>query len=199
MGLEIETRARKGRKQFDGKLYLDSKQLTFKGPEFRWQVDLGPTLSAQANKDRLMIESEGEKVSFEIGKSVSRWVDKILNPPSRMKKLGVQEGHKFWLSKGFSRPFATELKEAGAIRKRNIEDCEIAFWMVVHRQQLSELESLASQLSSGVNIWIVWTKGSEAIGQNDVMSAARAQGFGPSKTAAFDEQHSSMRFALKKV
>lgn len=197
MGLEANTIARQGSKRYEGKLHLDSKTLTFKGPEFRLSIELS-SVSANAKQGLLQIDTGREKVSFEIGEKASHWVEKILNPPTRVKKLGVKPGQKFWLSKGFSKAFSDELESAGAKRTRQIENCELAFWLVTDREQLPELAGLTDQLPAGVNLWIVWTKGSKKIGQTDVMQQAKSTGFGPSKTAAFDDLHSSMRFAQKK-
>ena len=198
MGLEQKTTARHGRKSYDGKLYLDSKTLTFRSKEFKWIGDLGSALQASSKADDLIIQSGKQKLVFDIGKGVSKWVEKINNPPNRVVKLGIKPEHRFWLSSGFGRAFAGELKATGASATRKPENCDIAFWKVTHRKQLDEFQDLADQLEPGVNLWVVWTKGSEAISQGDVMKQARVCGMGPSKTAAFDEDHSSMRFARKK-
>lgn len=198
MGLEATTVARKGRKRFEGKLHLDSKSLTFRSPDLRWAAELGESISAESKNDLLIVKQGDEKVTFEIGEKAPKWVEKILNPPTRVTKLGIKPEHRFWLSKGFPRSFAEELKSTGAKATRQMEKCDIAFWRVTEREALIEFAALASRLPEKVNIWIVWPKGSKAIGQTDVMKKTRSLGFGPSKTAAFDDDHSSMRFAKKK-
>ena len=198
MGLESKTTARVGRKRYPGKLHLDSKALTFKGPEFTWTAKLGKSISATIAKDLLVVTSDGRKVSFEVGESASKWVNKILNPPDRLTKLGVKPDHKIWLSKGFDNSFISELKQHGTSRTRQVEKCDLAFWKVTDREYLVEFPELADRFPDGTNLWVVWTKGSKQIGQTDVMTVARELGFGPSKTAAFDAEHSSMRFARKK-
>lgn len=198
MGLEAKTIAIVGRKRHEGKLHLDSKSLTFKAGDFQWAAELGTSIVASASRDRLIVEQGGGKVSFEIGPSATKWVEKILNPPSRLTKLGVKPDHQLWVSKGFSKSFSDELRQHGATTTRQVEKCQLAFWKVTNRQQLIEFHDLADRLPEGVNIWIVWTKGSQTIGQTDVMTMAKELGFGPSKTAAFDDDHSSMRFARKK-
>ncbi len=198
MGLETKTFAIVGRNRYPGKLHLDSNSLTFTGRDYRWAADLGKSTTARANEDLLIIQKDGKSVAFEIGPAADRWVQKVLNPPDRLTKLGVKSGQKLWLSKGFSRSFIAELRQHGASIVRQIEKGELAFWKVTNRQELDEFRPLAARLPEGVNLWIVWTKGTPAISQKDVMSLARELGFGPGKTAAFDGEHSSMRFARKK-
>ena len=199
MGLEASTIAGKGRKRFTGKLHLDSKFLTFKGPDFQWAVALTPALSAESKQDLLVIQNGSDRITFEIGANAAKWVEKILNPPNRITKLGIKPEQKFWLSRGFQKSFADELRRHGAKATRQIENCEIAFWLVSRLEQLSEFDDIADRLPEGVNLWVVWKKGSATVGQTAVMERAKSLGFGPSKTAAFDDQHSSMRFAKKRI
>jgi hypothetical protein len=197
MGLEAKADARKDRKSFRGTLYLDSKQLTFKSAEFRWSAKLGEATHASAQREKLTVVCGSEKLTFALDGNLSSWAEKINNPPTRATKLGIKPEHKFWLSKGFTKPFADELKSVGSSATRKIETCDIAFWKVTHREQLKEFKTLTSQLPEATNLWIVWTKGSEAISKSEVMSTAKKFNFGPSKTAAFDEHHSSMRYRKK--
>lgn len=198
MGLEIKTTALQGSIEAQGKLHLDSKQLQFSGKSFKWSVDLGPRVRAKSVGNQLIVSEGRSEIRFEIRKGVDRWVDKILHPPSRITKLGVKPDAKCWLSKGFDRAFRDELKSSGATTTRKIEHCMLAFLKVTDRKDLSQVVEHFECLPGDVNIWVVWPKGSEAIGQGDVMAIAKQRGFGPSKTAAFDEQHSSMRFAKRK-
>jgi hypothetical protein len=198
MGLEAKTIVRHGRKRFAGKLHLDSKSLTFRGPEFRWSAELGNSVTAETKDDLLIVSNGTEKVSFEVGPQAQAWVKKILDPPNLITKLGIKPKQKLWISKGFPKSFIAETKQHGASVTRQIEDCELAFWCVTKREQLIEFVDIADRLPERVNLWIVWTKGSQSIGQTDVMNQAKSSGFGPSKTAAFDDKHSSMRFARKK-
>lgn len=198
MGLETKTFCKTANKQATGNLHLDSKELSFRSKEIKWSVLLGPKTKAKADGDLLVVSNGRKKASFKIEKNIDRWVDKILNPPSRSQKLGIKEGSAIFLSTGFPKSFVDELKQAGGRRVNKIENCNLAIAKIKDRQALKVFESLSDELPKGVNIWLVWPKGSAAITQGDVMSAAKSLGFGPSKTAAFDDSHSSMRFAAKK-
>ncbi len=197
MGLEIKTVAVKGAKKFSGKLHLDSRELKFSSPEFKWSIPLGDGIKAIAKKTKLIVSKGRDKVTFEIGERPERWVDKILNPPSRLDKLGVKPGMKCWLSKGFESEFKTELKSQEAKITRQIDNCDLAFFSIDDRKNFGSLLECCDAMPGATNIWVVYPKGSNAITQGEVMGTLKKAGFGPSKTASFDEQLSSMRYKRK--
>ena len=197
MGLELKTTVKTGGNTYEGMLHLDSKELTFRSKDFRYVGEIAK-LKAKTNGDELVVTSERPQLRFAIGAKVSRWLDKIENPPSRLTKLGVKDGFRCWVSTGFTKAFAQELRDGGSSVCRDISACDLAFWKVTNREQLEEFALIAEQLPSSINLWIVWPKGVSEVGQTDVMNAAKSYGYGPSKTAAFDDAHSSMRFKAAK-
>ncbi len=199
MGKELATTARYRGQSYQGTIYLESAQISFKSPELRWCVPLGAPTTATATGASVSVRRDGEELEFRVGNAAEKWAEKICNPPTRMTKLGVKAGHKIWLSSGFDQTLRSELKQAGAKLTRQLENSQLALLAVSNRQQLgARWPPLARDLPAGVNVWIVWPKRGQEITQADVMGAAQAAGFGPSKTAAFDDQHSSMRFACKR-
>lgn len=198
MGLELKTIALNGSEQYAGKLHLDSQSLTFSSKEFKWSIALASRPSVKQSGTKLVIASGAETVSFEVGDEGPRWAHKILNPPNRMDKLGVKPNMRCWVSRGFSRVFLSEIRGAQANITKHLDRSELAFLKVTNRDELSPLLAACETLPQHVNLWVVWPKGSDAVHQGDVMSLTRDLGFGPSKTAAFDETHSSMRFARKR-
>lgn len=197
MGLEATVKATHKTLEAIGKLHVDSTTLGFTSKELKWSVTLSPAITASAKAGILTVKNGRDKATFEIGESAERWVDKILNPPSRMTKLGVKANMKYWAEGGFDTDFFNELEQQSAVAVRDTEQCDIGFWRVENKRQLSKLEGIKNKLKPKVNIWIVWPKGSSTITQGDVMSATAELGMGPSKTAAFDANHSSMRFATR--
>ena len=197
MGLEAKVVARQGQNVVEGRLFLDSRALSFRSKELKWSVDLGPKVQADVARGQLTVREGRKKIIFEIGEKAQRWADKILNPPSRMTKLGVKAEQKCWLSKGFNKEFRDELKQQGASITRQPDACDLAFCFIADRTRLDQLEEVVNQLSVGTNVWVVWPKGVTGISRSEVMEEARSLGMGPSKTASFDDEHSSMRYAVK--
>ena len=197
MGLEAKTIAIQNRNRYSGRLHVDSKTLEFRGAELKWAVELGPKVKA-TYADSLLKVTEGRKtIRFEIEKGGERWVDKILNPPNRMDKLGIKPGTTCWISKGFDRSLLSEIKERGGKSTRTIGKCDLAFFFIEATEALGELLTVCQTLPTDTNIWVVYPKGAKSITQSDVMSALKKIDFGPSKTASFAEGISSMRYRRK--
>jgi hypothetical protein len=114
-----------------------------------------------------------------------------------MQKLGVKPKTICWVSKGFDRAFFAELKTIGATITRSVNKCGLAFLYLEDRGELPEIKRVADLLPPKINLWIVYPKGDSRITQANVMTATQSLGMGPSKTAAFDDKHSSMRFTRK--
>lgn len=198
MGLELKTIALNGSEEYAGSLHLDSQSLTFRSKEFKWSIELATRPRVEQSGTKLVVASGAEQVSFEVGGDGERWLNKIRNPPNRMIKLGVKPKMRCWISKGFTRVFLDEIRGAEAKVSKNLERSDLAFLKVMKRDDLPSLVEACKTLPNSVNLWVVWPKGSDTVTQGDVMSLARELGFGPSKTAAFDDAHSSMRFARKR-
>lgn len=198
MGLETQTPADIDGQPDFGRLHLDSKSLSFRGAQCRWSVLLTEVSTAHLQDDWLVVSDGKCQASFLVDIHPDRWLQKILAPPSRLKKLGVREGMRCWVSRGFKRDFLDELKGAGVKRVRHLERAELVFLMLATPVALSDWESVVADLPAGINLWIVWPKGDSRLTRADVMATAKSLGLGPSKTAAFDDVHSSMRFARPK-
>jgi hypothetical protein len=199
LGLESKATAKTGTKRVLGRLHLDSKQLEFSSPGFKWRTTLGADVKAEARKNWLVVGQGRDKIEFDVGKDAARWVEKILNPPDRPKKLGLKTGMKAWVGAGFDSAFKAELKGSGVSTLRDPGKCEIAFCKISHRDELKQIDLLLRKIPDGVNIWLVWPKGVDEIRQADVMHTTAKENFGPSKSAAFDDRFSSMRFARKRT
>lgn len=198
MGLEIRTTAHQGRQEYEGKLYLDSEYLEFKSKEHPWKIKLGKEVTAKKQQGKLRVSDGKSTLSFDIGEDTDRWIHKILNPPTLMIKLGVKAEHKCWVSAGFTKEFKEELKLASAGITRATEKAALFFQYVPDRSALDKLADALGEVPDGVNIWVAWPKSSPKVSQGEIMDCAKKFGFGPSKTAAFSSEASSMRFARKK-
>ncbi len=196
MGLEAKTTAVKGQVSATGRLHVDSKQIAFTSKDLKWSLDLGPAVKTKSTNGQLVVWKGQDKITFDVEK-VDRWIDKIMNPPSLLEKLGVKPEMKCWLSSGFSRTFRQQLKDGAASITRKIENCDLAFLFLNDREQFGLMMETCEQLPEKINIWVVYPKGVQQITQGDVMSQMKKIGFGPGKTAAFDDQLSSMRYRRK--
>src|SRR5579859_1956408 len=108
MGQEIECRMRYSGQALDGKAYLETDYLLFRGDE-RLKVGFGSLTGVSASAGVLKLEFDGGPAEFELGKAAEKWADKILHPPSRLDKLGVKRGLRVKLVGEWDGDFQDEL------------------------------------------------------------------------------------------
>lgn len=197
MGLEAKAILMANRKRLAGKLHLDSRSLQFRSRQVKHDILLRDVTSATAKGLELHVSINHSNYVFEVPERPERWVDKILNPPSLAKKLGIKPGQNCWLSPGFSRSFAATIRDAGGKIKRSGESCDLAFYFIDDRAGLQPLVHTCQRLPDALSIWVVYPKGSADITQSDVMETMKRINFGPSKTASIDDATSSMRYRKK--
>ena len=198
MGLEIpKCKATIRGESLSGRLHVDSKQLTFQAKGFQWATPVGKGTSAKVVKNDLIVRRGSKSATFHIGRRADAWADKILNPPSRGKKLGLKPGLKYYLLGDFDQSFLDELHFHDLQAARTPRTCDIAFVLMHSTENLLFIDKVAKSCSAGTHIWGIWPKGIQAIRQSEVIARARAFGMGPGKGISFDDTCSAMRFTKK--
>src|SRR5207253_2502685 len=91
MGLEARCVCRFGKQTSEGKAHLDSDHLLFRG-DFRLKVPFKDMKAVRVDDGQLTIATAAGSASFTLGQAAPKWADKILNPPSRLDKLGAKAG-----------------------------------------------------------------------------------------------------------
>ncbi|MEZ6093070.1 MAG: hypothetical protein R3C03_02360 [Pirellulaceae bacterium] len=198
MGLERKTKARVGRKVYEGKLHLDSKLLTFHSKDIRIEFELTSNLDAIIADEWLKVSLDGCSASFLLGDQCEKWLSKIKNPPDLIQKLGLKPRQTIWFSKGFDGQIKKQARDLGAKVVKAIVECDLAFLEIKRVDDLDLLIDVLDDIAAEINVWVIWPKGQKQFGQSQVMTICRERGFGPSKTASIDENRSSMRFAKRK-
>lgn len=197
VGQEIECKLRYQRKTLTGKAYLETDYVLFRGEE-RLKVMFRDLKSVKAAGGLLNLEFPGGPASLELGAAAEKWAAKILNPPSRLDKLGVKTGVDVRLIGEFEPAFLEEL------RGRNIEWTEgtskakfdLVFFAVEKSAGLDRVARLVSALKPSGGLWIVYPKGVPAIREVEVIAAGRAAGLKDVKVAGFSPSHTSLKFVI---
>src|SRR5713226_5909640 len=109
MGLERECKLHFQRKTISGKAQLESDHVLFRGPE-RLKIMLKDLTGVQVDNGILTVHFAGGPAAFELGPAADKWAHKILNPPSRLDKLGVKEGSIVALEGIFEEAFLREVR-----------------------------------------------------------------------------------------
>jgi hypothetical protein len=195
MGLETRCKAKIYGKECEGRLHVDSVELTFSG-EWKWGVALGQAVTAGVRRGWLRV-TDGDMVGeFFLGEAAETWKAKVLHPPTRLKKLGVVGGMTVRTWGELDAAFVAELDEAGCRRvERGVADVYLfAFW---ERTALGALGIVMDRMPKGKNLWVVFPKGGKGVREAEVMGIAMAAGMGASKTLSFSKERTGLRFARK--
>src|SRR5947209_8430359 len=120
MGQELACRLQYKKRTCDGKAYLETDYLLFRGEE-RLKIALKELTSVQADGGLLKLEFPGGPAALELGNVAAKWAQKILHPPTRASKLGIKPGLVVRLAGEFEPEFLEELSGC-AIQSREKAD-----------------------------------------------------------------------------
>lgn len=195
MGQEAKCKAKFGNQSSEGQALLESDHVLFRG-SFRRKILFRDLKSATASSGALtLVTSDGTTV-LELGPQADRWVQKILNPPSRLQKLGVKPGMTVALIGNFDESFAAELESAEAVRSSGKAPCDMVFLACPKRNGLQRLETAIPRLKTAAGLWVVYPKGIQDITEMEVLTAGRAAGLKDTKVASFSTTHTALRFVI---
>jgi len=193
MGQELECTMRYQRRTLEGKAYLETDHLLFRGEE-RFKAPLKDLANVRASDGALLFDFEGNPAALELGPQAERWAQKILNPPSRAAKLGIKPGLTVRIEGDFPDDFTRELADSVQAAARSKAD--LVFLLAPARKSLERLPKLSAGLASTGSLWVVYPKGVEEIREMDVLEAGRTAGLKDVKTVRFSATQTALRFVF---
>jgi hypothetical protein len=197
MGQEAKCTLTFGGTRAEGKALLETDAIIFRGGEVRLSVPYKQISAVDARNGALRVTFPDGVATFGIGAAASKWADKILNPPSRLDKLGVKPGHLVVLLGISDALFTEELTTRGArVSKQLRGQADIIFVAADRREALEQLRSVQTHLRSNGAIWVIRPKGKATITESDVMRAGKAVGLVDVKVARFSETHTAEKFVI---
>lgn len=198
MGNEANCVVRTGGKKVQGKALLETNEIIFRSAPLRIKIPFAEIKSVKALDGELRVQSAGSAVVFEIGPYAEKWAHKILNPKSRVEKLGVKPGAKVTVIGKLETDFEEELKEAspdfarGAISR----DTEWIFLIADTQKGLAQATNIAKVMKGAVALWIVYPKGRKDLSENDVLATGRKAGLKDVKVVGFSPTHTALKFVI---
>ena len=197
MGAESKCTLTFGKTRADGKALLETDALIFRGGDVRLAVPYKQISSVEAKDGALRVKFPDGLAVFAVGDVAPKWAHKILNPPSRLDKLGVKAEQAIIVLGVDDDGFETELKSRGArVSTRLSGEADIIFYAADSRPALSRLQALQKNLKRDGAIWVVRPKGVDAITETDVMKAGKAAGLVDVKVARFSDTHTAEKFVI---
>ena len=166
MGQELACRLRMGRRALQGKAYLESDHLLFRGEE-RVRIPLKDLRGATAADGVLRLDFDGGPAWLELGAAAVKWADKILHPPTRASKLGIKPGLSVRVAGEFEADFLAGLEGLEKAAPRALAD--LVFLSAPDRKALARIANLARGLQAAGALWIVYPKGTPQIREIEVI------------------------------
>ena len=198
MGNEANCVLRTDGKKVQGKALLETSEIIFRSEPLRLKIPFSEIKSIKAVDGELRVQSADSAVIFEIGPYAEKWAHKILNPKSRIEKLGVKPGSKVTVIGKLEAEFEEELKEASPDFARGAvaRDTEWIFLIADTQKGLAQATNIAKVMKGRVALWIVYPKGRKDLSENDVLATGRKAGLKDVKVVGFSPTHTALKFVI---
>jgi hypothetical protein len=197
MGIEttcrVETEAGTG----DAKVLLETEELVVRGA-YKTRIPLKSVEAAVVDGRKLIVSHGKSRTVLHLGPEAARWADRILNPKSRLEKLGVKPGMVV-SCQGITDPaLKDELTSAGATVSwgRIKKDSDLIFLGVERDPEVSRIAPSVGSLRPNGAIWVIHPKGKEGVKDTAIFAAGRAAGLVATKVAKFSESHTAEKLVV---
>jgi hypothetical protein len=195
MGREAITTFRIGGRQGRGRVHLDSACVLFPG-HVPARVAFARMRDVRADSGVLHFRCEAGPVEIDLGAAAPRWAEGIVNPKSRLEKLGVKSGLRCAVIRVGEPGFAAEIRAATGIAAalRVSAGTDIVFIGIEQPADLRKLRDVRARMRDDAAVWIVHPKGKGATVRDDEVRQGIAEaGLVDVKIAAFSERLTSTK------
>lgn len=198
MGAEAECAVRFKRKTATGRARLETDVLQFRGGDLRWSIPFKAMSKVSARDGALSIVFPEGTAVFTLGAAAVKWAAKILNPPSRLTKMGATPEWRVSALGVTDKAFLEELEEAVASLSvgRAVKNSDAIFYEADNAAALTRLEKLKAALKPNGALWIIRPKGRPEISERATMAAGKAAGLVDVKVVAFSATHTAEKFVI---
>ena len=200
MGYEATCTLTFGGKSARGEAHLEQKDLVFRGAT-RLSIPFADITAAHADGDTLHVVFKGKPAELTIGAAqAEKWARRILNPPTRLDKLGVKAGMSVLCLSLRDEAFVEELCARGAeVSARRRTGADIIFYGAPDRGALESLPGLVPSMKKDGALWVIRPKGVKAITESEVMAAGKNAGLVDVKVVSFSETHTAEKFVIPRA
>jgi hypothetical protein len=141
-------------------------------------------------------------VALDLGDAAEAWARAILNPKSRIDKLGVKPGMRVCLLGVSDATFRAELeKQLGApVASAARGTYDIIFRELRSARDLADLDRFRARLALNGALWLIYAKGKgAALSEREVRAAFLATGLVDTKVVAFSPTHTAVKLVIPRA
>lgn len=194
MGQELACTIQYGDQKSAGKAYLETNEILFRG-DFRLKIPLQSVTDLEAHDGCLCLRYEKQPVVLELGAHAAKWREKILNPKSRLDKIGVKAGMRVAVVDVADRELPSELADRKAVLLPAPDtEADIVLIGLAQREHLDRLRGLEHRSEGAV--WVIYPKGVKTITEAEVMAAGKAAGYVDVKICSFSPTHTGLKIVI---
>jgi hypothetical protein len=199
MGAEALCEAVIDGKKLRGKAKLETATLEFRAADVKVVAPFNELSRVKASEGVLSAKWGARRLAITVGAAAPKWADKILNPPSRLKKLGVKPASRVAIIGTADHDFIAELTTAGTgVSRRVLKNADAIFLMLERPADLARIITLKASLAPDGALWTVRPKGHADISEMGVMAAGKDAGLVDVKVVAFSPTHTAAKFVIPK-
>jgi len=197
MGIEttcrVETEAGAG----EAKVLLETEELIVRGA-LKARIPLKSVEAAVVDGRKLIVSHGKSRTVLHLGPQAARWADRILNPRSRLEKLGVKPGMVVSCQGITDTALKDELTSAGATVSwgRIKKDSDLILLGVERDAELSRIAPAVASVRPDGAIWVIHPKGKEGVKDTAIFGAGREAGLVATKVAKFSESHTAEKLVV---
>jgi hypothetical protein len=201
MGSELTCVVRIGAKKSKAKVLLETEELIVRGDDLRLKIPFKMIRSVEAISGALVVRhGKSDELRLELGAQAVKWKQKIVNPKSRIDKLGVEAGHRVAIVGVDDASLEKELRDRGAEIVDAKKDVRILFLGLASESDLKKLSSLQRAIARDGAIWTIRAKGKGApVSESKAMAAGKAAGLVDVKVAKFSETHTAEKWVIPRA
>ena len=198
MGSEAKVTARFKGQSASGNARLETDTLQFSGQGLRLSIPFKTMTRVVAKDGVLTVTTSSGTATLDLGAAAPKWAEKILNPPSRLQKLGVKPTWRASAVGVDDEAFLAELEKAVALLSigRTVKQSDAIFYGVTKEAQLPRLEKLKTSIKRDGAIWVIRPKGRPEISEASVMAAGKLAGLVDVKVVSFSATHTAEKFVI---
>mgnify|MGYP003595005748 CR=1 FL=1 len=197
MGRQAQVQARLPEGDDFGRLQFEAPSLIWRGRERRvWSTEALEGLRAEGED---LVLADGAR--FRLGATqAARWAQAILHPPRRLEKLGAKPGLRIALVGVQDPAFLAELAEVVPEFVPAEGAFDLVFLAAETLEDLAPIPDMATGLSAGDGIWVIFRKGrTSPVSDADVRAAGRAAGLVDTKVCGFSDTHTALKFSRRRA
>jgi hypothetical protein len=198
MGAEKTCSVTFNRKTSPARVRLETSVLQIRGIALKLDVPFSAMKTVVPRDGSLTIDYQGGAVTLGLGEAAARWADKIVHPPSRLKKIGVRPEWRAVVLGNVEREFIAELRDAVETLSvgRMVKEVDAVFVGVSTRADFRSLARVKASIKPTAAVWIIRPKGSPEATERAVMAAGKAAGLVAVKVVGFSPTHSALKFVI---